>query len=196
MGNKTTEMMGVTFSGPVTFNGPMFDIHDNEHVHMHVSGQPQQAADEGYEYVDFVFFADKRLTTLEEQNVLRRVLKGVLSRMDVDSGRDWVAPYIAYHYFIGREFLMKGYVDFFTDIEGLLPGVLTKVNADETGDKRYKAYTDLLRAECANWFILDDCLPPMQVWSSNQFTYHVDDTRRKRIQGIVKDIYQGLQKGI
>lgn len=26
---KTT---GVVFNGPVTFNGPMFDIHDNEHV--------------------------------------------------------------------------------------------------------------------------------------------------------------------
>ena len=26
------EMMGVTFNGSVTFNGPMFDIHDNEHV--------------------------------------------------------------------------------------------------------------------------------------------------------------------
>ena len=26
------KMMGVTFNGSVTFNGPMFDIHDNEHV--------------------------------------------------------------------------------------------------------------------------------------------------------------------
>ena len=26
------EMRGVTFNGSVTFNGPMFDIHDNEHV--------------------------------------------------------------------------------------------------------------------------------------------------------------------
>lgn len=25
-------MTGVTFNGSVTFNGPMFDIHDNEHV--------------------------------------------------------------------------------------------------------------------------------------------------------------------
>lgn len=26
------EMMGVTFQGNVTFQGPMFDIHDNQHV--------------------------------------------------------------------------------------------------------------------------------------------------------------------
>lgn len=29
---------GVTFSGPVTVNGPMFDIHDNARVELHVSG--------------------------------------------------------------------------------------------------------------------------------------------------------------
>ena len=28
------EMLGVTFQGSVTFNGPMFDIHDNQHVHI------------------------------------------------------------------------------------------------------------------------------------------------------------------
>ena len=28
----TKEMTGVTFNGSVTFNGPMFDIHDNENV--------------------------------------------------------------------------------------------------------------------------------------------------------------------
>ena len=31
-------MTGVTFNGNVTFNGPMFDIHDNEHVHIGMEG--------------------------------------------------------------------------------------------------------------------------------------------------------------
>lgn len=34
---EKNKMMGVTFNGSVTFNGPMFDIHDNEHVHIHNS---------------------------------------------------------------------------------------------------------------------------------------------------------------
>ena len=34
---KRFDMMGVTFNGDVTFNGPMFDIHDNEHVHIYGS---------------------------------------------------------------------------------------------------------------------------------------------------------------
>ena len=36
---KKTQTLGATFYGSVTFNGPMFDIHDNEHVHIH-SEQP------------------------------------------------------------------------------------------------------------------------------------------------------------
>ena len=89
---------------------------------------------------------------------------------------------------------MKGQSDFFKDIDGLLPGVLNKVNSEETGDKRYKAYSDLLRLECPKWFILDECLPSMNEWTSKRFEYQVDETRRKRIQQLVKDIYQGLKK--
>jgi hypothetical protein len=192
---KNNDIPGVTLAGDITVNGPMFDIHDNQHVHVNVNRQPQEADDEDYEYVDFVFFDDRRLSTMESQNRFRRVLKRVLPRMDVDSGRDWVAVYIAYHYYIGREYIMKGQSDFFKDIDALLPGVLTKVNDQETsGDKRYKAYSDLLRLECPKWFILDECLPPMQEWTSKRFEYQVDDTRRRRIQQLVKDIYQGLKK--
>ena len=34
MERKAKDALGVTFSGNVTFNGPMFDIHDNQHVHI------------------------------------------------------------------------------------------------------------------------------------------------------------------
>lgn len=195
MDKTSIDVPGATFTGNITIHGDMFNIHDNQHVHVNVNRQPQEADDEDYEYVDFVFFDDRRLSSMESQNSFRRVLKRVLPRMDVDSGRDWVAVYIAYHYYIGREYIMKGQSDFFKDIDALLPGVLTKVNDQETsGDKRYKAYSDLLRLECPKWFILDECLPPMQEWTSKRFEYQVDDTRRRRIQQLVKDIYQGLKK--
>ncbi len=195
MDKTSIDVPGATFTGNITIHGDMFNIHDNQHVHVNVNRQPQQADEEDYEYVDFVFFDDRRLSTMESQMAFRRILKSVLPRMDVDSGRDWVAVYIAYHYYIGREFIMKGQSDFFKDIDALLPGVLTKVNDQETsGDKRYKAYSDLLRLECPKWFILDECLPPMREWTSKRFEYQVDDTRRRRIQQLVKDIYQGLKK--
>lgn len=40
---KESSMTGVTFNGNVTFNGPMFDIHDNEHVHIGVEGVGQRS---------------------------------------------------------------------------------------------------------------------------------------------------------
>lgn len=162
-----------------------------EHQHNYYGDKPEHKAEE-YELVDLKFF--DAFDTLEQQEKLRNALKDVLPRMDADSGRDWVAVYIAYHYYIGREFIMKGHSDFFADIEALLPGVLKKVNAGETGDKRYKAYTDLLRLECQNWFILNECLPPMTEWASSKYHYRVDQTKRERIQQIVKDVYQGLKK--
>lgn len=45
MEKKASEMMGVTFNGSVTFNGPMFDIHDNQHVHIGMS--PMNSPKEG-----------------------------------------------------------------------------------------------------------------------------------------------------
>lgn len=172
-----------------------YNAHVEHQYYNYAGAAHSHTTNENYEYVDFVFFNDKRLKTLENQNKMRLVLKSVLPRMDVNSGRDWVAVYIAYHYYLGREFIMKGQSDFFKDIDALLPGILTKVNNQETsGDKRYKAYSDLLRLECPKWFILDECLPPMQEWMSKRFNYQVDEARRKRIQQLVRDIYQGLKK--
>ena len=118
------------------------------------------------EFVDLRFFDPSKFGTMESQDRLRQAIMNVLPRMDADSGRDWVAPYIAYHYYIGRELTLKGHSDFFSDIDRLLPGVLTKVKKDGKGDKRYKVYTDLLRLECPCWFILNECLPPMKEWTS------------------------------
>ncbi len=64
----------------------------------------------------------------------------------------------------------------------------------EKGDKRYKVYTDLLRLECPNWFIINECLPPKQEWRSKKYNYKVDKDRRQRIQDLVTDIYQGLKE--
>jgi len=193
--DEITRLPGVSFNGSVTFQGPMFDIHDNHHVTiMNNKKDGFQTDDDGSEYVDLRFFDEKYFGSIASQSRLRRILRGVLPRIDKDNGRDWVVVYIAYHYYIGREFIMKGYADFFSDIEQLLPDVLSKVNKEETsGDKRYKAYTELFRRECQNWFIEDECLPPMNEWCSQRFAYPVDNERRSRTQRLVKDIYQRLK---
>ena len=91
----------------------------------------EEMTEDEYEVVDLKFFDIKRFGTKERQKAFLRILEQVLPKMDVDSGRDWVALYIAYHYYINKLVLTKGYADFFTDIERLLPGRLTKVKQQE-----------------------------------------------------------------
>lgn len=149
---------------------------------------------EEVELVDLKFFDDRKFGTIKSQQKIREILQEVLPKMDVDSGRDWVVVYIAYHYYKQKLLIMKDFVKFFTDIEHLLPGKLTKVKQEEPkGDKRYKSYTEALSSECNNWFIVDGCLPEMTEWRSSKYRYYVDDEKRNRIQDLVKDVYQGLK---
>lgn len=39
MEEKNHGIGGITFTGAITVNGPMFDIHDNQHVHIHTNGK-------------------------------------------------------------------------------------------------------------------------------------------------------------
>lgn len=48
--NTQQQIPGITFTGDITVNGPMFDIHDNQHVHI---GQPvQERSNEGVARAD------------------------------------------------------------------------------------------------------------------------------------------------
>ena len=164
-----------------------------EHQHNYFGGKKDEMEnDECCELVDLKFFSMKHFGSMESQKKLRQALKGVMPKMNADSGRDWVAAYIAYHFFTKELKLKKRFVDFFSDIEGLLPNVLKKVKKDESGDKRYKTYTEALSKECDKWFIYNECLPPMNEWTSMKYRYYVDNERRTSIQQLVTEIHQGM----
>ncbi len=185
------------FNGPISgcvfaMPGAIVNQSPVQQVKAQPESDPQRAQD--FEYIDFKFFPQDSFDTMEKQNRLRELIQSILPKIDADSGRDWVVVYIACHFFMKRQLRMKRYVDFFSDIEALLPKVLTKVVADKQGDKRYKPYTDSLSYECNSWFIDNDCLPFVQEWKSNRFKYKVEDTRRNRIQELVTSLYQGMKK--
>ena len=143
-------------------------------------------------FIDLKFFTSKAFNSMEGQAALRKLLKESVQKINVDAGRDWVAIYIAYHYYTNARALMKKYAYFFADIEALLPNVLTKVNQEEQGDKRYKKYTESLSNECPKWFVDNTCLPPMNEWTSAKYRYGVDDERKKKMQGIANEVYKGM----
>ena len=165
-----------------------------QHIHMgDKSAEVKQTKDTVENYLDLVFFTD--FDTLEKQNVLREVLKDTAKKIDVDAGRDWVAVYIAYSFYKDTLKLTKRYVDFFTDIEALLPDTLTKIKQDEKGDKRYRSYTESLSGECEKWYIESNCLPSINEWKSSNYRYSVTNDRKRVVQQLVAEIYNKLIQG-
>ena len=191
---KNKIIPGITFIGDITVKGDMFNIHDNKHVHITRYGKESSSEDEDFEYVNLVFFDKKLFSTYDRQLALRKVLKEAFKRMMLDTGRDLVAVYIAYHFLKDQLLNLKGYTDFLQDIEGLMPGALPKIKNDETSrSQRYKSYAESLALECEKWFIDNGCLPDKTMWKSQGYKYNVDDERCKRIQSLVTSIFQGMK---
>lgn len=192
---KVKKLAGITFTGDITVKGDMFNIHDNNHVHISGFGKEAQQEDEDFEYVNLVFFDPKYFGTYERQLALRRILKEAFKRMLLDTGRDLVAVYIAYHFLKDQLCSLVKYTDFVQDVDGLMPGMLPKIKEDETNRTlRYKSYAESLALECEKWFIDDGCLPDKTEWKSLEFKYNVDDERKRRIQKLATDIYQGMKE--
>lgn len=188
---------GVTITGEFKFDGPMFDIHDNGTVNIINSGRVKHDADDDFEFVNLVFFDTKLFGTYKRQLALRKVLKEAFKRMLLDTGRDLVAVYIAYHFIVNKLTNLTNYTEFLQDIEGLMPGYLPNIKTDETNrSKRYKSYAESLSDECKKWFVDNGWLPDKTVWKSSEYKYNVDDKRRNQIQSLVTDIFQGMKEAI
>ncbi len=166
----------------------------HQHIHGNGGNNDHEERDEDFEIVNLVFFDKKLFGTYDRQIALRKLLKEAFKRMLLDTGRDLVAVYLAYHFLKDKLCNLKGYTDFIQDIEGLMPGALPNIKDDETNRSlRYKSYAESLAYECDKWFIDNGSLPDKTVWKSLEYKYNVDDERRKRIQSLVTNILQGMK---
>ena len=99
-----TEMMGVTFNGSVAFNGPMFDIHDNEHVTIVNDRQRREAP----------------LTASEKD--IKKAIEELLKEKDSQGGfvfknkKQWWAVYRVLHEFCNYPTKMTAFVAKMNDL--------------------------------------------------------------------------------
>ena len=192
---KKKTVPGITFTGGITINGPMFDLRNIQHAQTSQPKEKEQKPADDFQFVNLVFFDPKLFGTYERQLALSKLLKEASKRMDLDTGRDLVVVYIAYHFLIGKLRIMEGYTDMVQDVDCLMPNMLGKVKKQEgTRNQRYKYYIESLSNECKKWFIDKNCLPDVTVWKSNQYRYNVDDTQRIRIQELVTDLLLGMKE--
>lgn len=158
---------------------------------MDEQGQINGMLDKGLEgkmRVKLRFFKDRCFKDAGGQESLRGLIKSLLPRIDEESGRDWICLYMGYLFFKDKRIIMKKYVDFFSDIEALMPNILTKVDQAKSGYARYRQYIDTMTLEITRWFIEDGCLPPVNIWRSKTYDFQVDDKRQERIQGLTSEV--------
>ena len=145
------------------------------------------------EPVKLKFFNERIYHTSEEQQSLRNILKNGISSIDTTNGRDWFAFYAAYRYVQDLRKKKLAYVDFFSDIENLLPEALPKLNRDEKGDKRYKHYTTQISKELDNWYVDGGKLPPLNNLAYDSYHFRCSKDMFKSLEGIIKYLFKELK---
>ena len=165
-----------------------------EHQHNYYNGKPMKAdAEEVFvprklRFFDMVVFGSK-----EKQPKLIAMLREVAQQKNTTSGRGWFCIYAGYRYFKQQLAVMGGYTDFFTDMEALVPDMLTKIDTTKEGEARYHNYTQLLGREASAWYMDGKKLPPLNeitVWKER---YRGDKNRYATNAQMIIDVYKRLK---
>ena len=197
---RGSRMFGLAIKGSVTINGPMFDIHDNEHIHFHserIKPKVKEATKEK-EWVmqELKFFDMKKFDTAEKQLKLSKILREMAMKIDRSSGREWFGLYAAYRYAKRETGIDGSYVDFFSDIEALIPDMLTVNNRDARGDLRYKNYTKGLGKEVRDWYVDNKLLPPINSLIYRSYHFGCNEDRFMKLKGIISELYIWLKENM
>ena len=124
----------------------------------------------------------------------KEVLRECIAKINTKGKKEWFCLYAAWRYYKKERETDGGYVDFFTDIDALFPGLLKDVRSDLQGNRRLKPYCDMLRYEYNNWAVSDGKLPPMQVWAHEEWTRQYKNSWKtiQRMQALVRDFYKAF----
>lgn len=140
------------------------------------------------------FFDQSQFGSEEMQPKLIAMLKDVAVKIDVNSGRDWFTVYAGYRYYQKQLGLRGDYTDFFTDIEHLLPGVLSKIDSTKDRTERYQKYTVVLGREVDCWYMKENCLSPINELTLWKSRFTGDANRFEKNAQIIIEIYKRLRQ--
>jgi hypothetical protein len=140
------------------------------------------------------FFDQSLFGSEEKQPKLIEMLNRIVTQIDTKSGRGWFAVYAGYRYFKNQLAVKGDYSNFFTDIENLLPGVLTKIDTMENGDKRYHNYTQLLGREVDAWYMDKGKLPPINEITTWKSRFDGDNNRYENSCIVINQVWKQLKQ--
>ena len=154
----------------------------------------EEVVDEVFVSKQLQFFDMVQFGSEEKQPKLIAMLKEVVQQIDTTSGRGWFCIYAGYRYYKQQLAVSGGYVDFFADIEALVPDLLTKIDAAKVGEPRYHNYTQLLGREASAWYMDGKKLPPLNEITSWKDRFDGDKNRYATSAKIIIDVYKRLKK--
>ena len=149
-----------------------------------------------YEMVELKFFDMRDFDSAEKQLALSKVLRSVAQKIDRNNGRDWLTVYVAYRYAKKENGVQGKYVDFFSDIESLIPDMLYVKDKSAKGDARYKNYTKALGQEVRNWYVENMCLPPINSLVYSLYRFGCHEKRFLKLKPIISELYKWLKDNI
>lgn len=119
------------------------------------------------------------------------VLRECIAKIDTEGKKEWFCLYAAWRYYRREHEKSGGFVDFFTDIDALFPGLLKDVRNDLPGNRRLKPYCDMLSYEYKLWAVDGGKLPPMQVWAHSDWTRRYKNSKDtiKHMQELIRAFY-------
>lgn len=138
------------------------------------------------EFKFFSYVSDEKAVEFKE------VLRECIAKIDTEGKKEWFCIYAAWRYYRGERDAKAAYVNFFTDIDALFPGLLKDLKTDEETNRKYKPYCDMLRYEYNNWAVDNGKLPPMQVWTHRDWTSKYQKNTKatiKRMQELVRTFF-------
>lgn len=126
----------------------------------------------------------------------KEALRDCLAKIDKTGKKEWFCIYAAWRYLQNEREVDGGYVDFFTDIDALFPGLLKDIRTDLKGNRRLKPYCDMLSYEYKLWAVDNGKLPDMKEWRHSSWAMKYQNSKAAilRMQDLISQFYMAFSQ--
>ena len=105
---------GITFTGDITVNGPIFDIHDNQHVHIHTNGQGKENGEENEQSPNIKLL--RQLVSAADASKPKQILMPYKAALSISAVPRW--DYSTFNRFMGTNVTRNSFSNWINETQG------------------------------------------------------------------------------
>ena len=114
MAEKEQVVGGITFTGNIMVNGPMFDIHDNQHVHIHTNGQGKEDGEENEQSPNIKLL--RQLVSAADASKPKQILMPYKAALSISAVPRW--DYSTFNRFMGTNVTRNSFSNWINETQG------------------------------------------------------------------------------